>query len=272
MAKVISIITTVTLLSVGFWITAEPWINSTTKFADWHVWIWPLCMLTLLASATSLAYMLLPKRRIKLLLAGFIGLGYLAVFGLYYLDIIAFFTIPLFHLFAIRNIQLETQERIKVHPGQIIKRGVGMVLLPIFIALSFAYFLSPSIQIRAQNADLAPNLKDVVREVADKFLQGEFSEGGEVAKEHAVERAYDYFLSYFEPYREYFPPMLAFGLFLILWGLGFIMNRLSVWIGIILFWILRKSHFISIEHRQVDAETIVLQNVNLKMQSDSSKL
>ena len=262
MAKIISIIVTVTLVALGFWVTAEPWVNSSIKFADWHVWILPATFMVLLGAVSALAYMLLPQKRLKLLLAGFIGATFLAVFGLWFLDILAFFVILLFHLFAIRYIQFESQERLKIHVGQIVKRGIGAVMIPLYIALSFAYYSSPSIQVRAKNADLAPNLKQIVSEVANKFLVTELSslppEQREAASSYAIERTYNYFVSYFEPYREYFPPVLAFGLFLILVGLGFILHRLSVWLGMGIFWLLRKTKFVVIEKKQIEAESIAL--------------
>lgn len=262
MSKIISIITTVTLVALGFWVSAEPWVNSQIKFADWHVWILPAIMLVVLSTVTSLAYMLLPQKRLKLLVAGLIGATFLAVFGVWYLDVLSFFVILLFHIFAIRNIQFESQERLKIHVGQIIKRGIGAVMLPLYIALSFAYFSSPSIQIRAKNPVFAPNLKQVVSEVVDKFLATELTsiprEQREQASGYAIERTYNYISSYFEPYRAYFPPVLAFGLFLILAGLGFIMHRLSTWLGMEMFWMLKKSNFVVIEKKQIEAETIAL--------------
>jgi hypothetical protein len=261
-AKIISIIVTVTLVALGFWVTAEPWVNSSIKFADWHVWILPATFLVLLSTVTAIAYMLLPQKRLKMLVASLIGGTFLAVFGFWYLDILAFFVILLFHLFAIRYIQFESRERLKIHVGQIIKRGIGTVMIPLYIALSFAYYSSPSIQVRAQNADLAPNLKQVVSEVASKFLATELNqipeEQREAASSYAIERTYNYFVSYFEPYREYFPPVLAFGLFLILVGLGFILHRLSIWLGMGIFWVLYKSKFVFIEKKQIEAESIAL--------------
>ena len=262
MAKIIGIITTVTLVALGFWFSAEPWVNSAIKFADWRIWIVPALLMVLTGSLVSLAYMLLPQKRLKLLLAALIGGAFLVVFGFWYLDLLAFFMILLFHLFAIRNIQFETQERLKIHVGQVIKRGIGAVMIPLYIALSFAYFSSPSIQVRAQNADLAPNLKQVVSEVVNKFLAKELNQASpeerEAASSYAIERTYNYFVSYFSPYRNYFPPVLAFGLFLILVGLGFILHRLSTWLGMGIFSLLKASNFVIIEKREITAESIAL--------------
>ena len=135
-------------------------------------------------------------------------------------------------------------------------------MLPLYIALSFAYFSSPSIQIRAKDPVFAPNLKQVVSEVMDKFLSTELAyvpkEMREQQSNDAIERTYNYISSYFEPYRAYFPPVLAFGLFLILAGLGFILHRLSIWLGMGIFWFLKKTKFVLIENKQIEAETIVL--------------
>ncbi|MEK7616007.1 MAG: hypothetical protein AAB420_02255 [Patescibacteria group bacterium] len=261
MSKIISIITTVTLISLGFWITAEPWVNSETKFSDPSLWIAPAAVLIVFAAVISLGYMLLPQKRLKLLLAGLIGSTYLVIFGVHYLNIIAFFVIILFHVFAIRAIHLESEERLKIHPIHIIRRGITEVMLPLYFALSFAYFLSPSIQERVKDPVLSPSLKQAVSRVMDEFLEAEKNipqAQKQIAKNYALEQTYDTITRWSDPYRVYFPPVLAFGLFLMLWGLGFALHWLSTWIGALLFVLLRKTKFVVIEKRNIEAEHIAL--------------
>ena len=61
-----------------------------------------------------------------------------------------------------------------------------------------------------------------------------------------------------KPYFQYAPPILAFGLFLILWGLSFIFIWLGILVGMILYWILKKTHVVRVEEREVKAEVLVV--------------
>lgn len=236
-AKIISIIAFVTLLSFWFWVAVEPWVHGVTKFRDPSLWIFPAIMLVVLSATIAIAYMLLPKKRLKMLLALLIGGTYLAIFGRNYLQILVLFIIPLFHIFAIREIRFESQERLKIHPGFIIRRGIALIMVPLYIALSFAYFQSPSVYENIETQEESPSFKQAVQN-------------------YAIEQAYDQAMRILEPYRAYFPPILAFGLFLVLWGLGFIFHRVSAWFGMLLFWLLRKANFVRIEEVDTKAQAI----------------
>jgi len=63
---------------------------------------------------------------------------------------------------------------------------------------------------------------------------------------------------FLEPYFQYAPPALAFGLFLVLWGVGWVFTWLAVFLGMLLFQILQKTKFFRIEERDVRAEAIVI--------------
>ena len=61
-----------------------------------------------------------------------------------------------------------------------------------------------------------------------------------------------------KPYFQYAPPLLAFGLFLVLWGLSWFFIQLSVLVGMLMFWILKKTNFVKIEKKNIEAETLVV--------------
>ncbi|MEK7583356.1 MAG: hypothetical protein AAB483_03065 [Patescibacteria group bacterium] len=237
--KIISIIAVVTLLSFWFWVAAEPWVHSETKFRDSSLWILPAIILVVLAASTAVAYMLLPQKRLKMLLAGLIAVTYVVVFGFGYPQILALFVILILHVLAIRDIHLESRERLKIHPGFIIRRGIAAIMIPLYIALSFAYFASPSIHENVRTQQTAPTFKQAVQN-------------------YVIEQAYDQIMRQLAPYRAYFPPVLAFGLFLVLWGLGFVFHRVAAWLGMLIFWLLRKANFVAIQEMDVKAESMVL--------------
>ncbi|MEK7603954.1 MAG: hypothetical protein AAB461_02425, partial [Patescibacteria group bacterium] len=60
------------------------------------------------------------------------------------------------------------------------------------------------------------------------------------------------------PYFQYAPPLLAFGLFLILLGLNWIFVWLSVLAGVGIFWILKKTGFIMIKEYDIKGERLTV--------------
>ena len=184
--------------------------------------------------------MILPDKRLKVLVAGLVGAMSLVAFGFHYLNLIAFGAVIVFHLFAVRAIRLESEERLKVHPRRTIQRGIAEIMIPLYIVLSFAYFATPAIQQAAQR---------------DIFLPSTLKQAVSFA---ALERVDDAITYWAEPYRDYFPPVLAFGLFLILWGLGFLLHRLATGLGTLIFWLLRKTGFVIITEKMIPSESISL--------------
>ena len=64
--------------------------------------------------------------------------------------------------------------------------------------------------------------------------------------------------SFMEPYFEYAPPALAFGLFLVLWGVGWIFVWLAVFLSLLVFQILQKIKFFKIEEYDIKAQKITI--------------
>lgn len=261
MTKAISIIAVVALLALIFWVSVLPWVNGEVKFADPGVWVWPLAMLILLSGAIGVCYAILPQRRLKLAASALIGLTYLIAFGFGYLNILGFFVILLLHVFAIRAIHLESQERLKIHPWAILRRGIAEIMVPLYIAISFGYFASPVIQGRTSADVLNPGVKQIAAEVMEKFLESDGNLSNSQRKavgQAAIDRAYDSMKYFLAPYEKYFPPILAFGLFLVLWGLGFVIYPLATLAGMGIFSLLRVSGIVQIQSVDTKAERIVM--------------
>lgn len=258
MSKQISIISVTTALAIVFWVLAKPWVESLTKFSEIDLWIPPLAVLVLLASVVSLALVILPKRRLMLLLSGLTGLTYLIIFGFHWLNLIGFGLVVAFHAIAIHHVSTEINSRIKLDINRIVRHGIGYVLLPILIALSFGYYLSPSIQEKASQTTIPPTFAQVAGKTLDAFLINEegSSAAKQVAKNAALERMYALYDRQIQPYRKYLPPVLAFGLFIVLWGLSVILIPLSVWTAHGIFAILRRAGFVKVEEVEVKAERL----------------
>ena len=260
MSKQITIISTTTALAIAFWALAKPWVESLHKFSEIELWVAPLAVLVLLASATALAYALLPKRRLMLAIPALIGLTYLIVFGFHWLNFIAAGLIMALHAVAIRYTSTEIASRIKLDINRIVRHGIGYILLPLLLAVSFGYYLSPSIQLQAAKQGVSPTFREVASRTMDAFLKTEDGTNDEKqeAKSAALEKLYDLYDRQVQPYRQYFPPVLAFGLFIALWGLSFILIPVSVWTAHGMFAILRRTGFVKVEELDIKAERINL--------------
>ena len=63
---------------------------------------------------------------------------------------------------------------------------------------------------------------------------------------------------FLRPYFQWAPPLVAFGLFIVLWGLSWIFVYAAMFGGLILFWILKKIKIVKIEEREVKAEVLII--------------
>lgn len=260
MYKRIAIIVVPVLFSFLFWFLAKPWVENLHKFSDIDVWLWPLVILICAASTASLAYALLPQRRLGLIIATCIGAGYLGVFGWHWLNLIAAGLIVVFHAVSIRYTHSEITSRVTLDVNRIVRHGMGYILVSMLLAISFGYFLSPSVQERARTVTVPPTFREIASKTFDAFLKTEDGSAYEKQqiKNEALTKLYDLYERQLSPYTKYFPPVLAFGLFIGLWGSSFILIPLSVWVAYLLFLLLRTTGFVSLTKEMVEAERIKL--------------
>lgn len=262
MAKIISIIAVVTLVSLAFWITAEPWVGGDVKFALVQLWIWPAALLTVLAAVAGLAYMLLPDFRWRWSVSWIMAGGFLAVFGVSWYHVLATLFVLLITLYAIQTIQRELTDRAKVHIYVILRRGMNAIILPLLLALSFAYYQSPALQRRLEERTVPVTYHQVIDVTLETFLRSEKANLSEAEQEEVknqvANQLFEQFYAFTDRYAVFLPPILAFGLFLILWGLSFVFVYVSVGLGMLLFWLLRTTKFLRIEEKQIMAQVIKL--------------
>ena len=64
--------------------------------------------------------------------------------------------------------------------------------------------------------------------------------------------------AFLKPYQPYFPPLLAFGLFIILWGVMFLIHWLGKLWALLIFYLIKKTKFIIIQEIDVKAQRIEL--------------
>src|SRR5205814_516175 len=118
------------------------------------------------------------------------------------------------------------------------------------IMISFAYYLSPGVQASAKTDKLPPTFAEIVKKTVYGFTEQQASSLSPAEKQTLVSQATDQVLGriteFLRPYFKYLPPVIAFGLFLILQAMGFVFVWFSVWLAMLIFFMLKKSGFIRI--------------------------
>ncbi len=262
MYKKLSILITILIFAVVFWISANGWINNSGKFDNVGSWLTPTLLLVLLSSCIALAFLVIEERRVKDLIFLVVGAPAIIVFGFtqYFPEALAITF--LFHLIAIKRVKTELEQRTKINIGVIMKQALPMIILPIFIVVSFAYYLSPLAQGSKNDKGLPPTVKSLLVKTVDAVVNSQLAglpaKDQEQAKNQVMSQVSRWVLDYVAPYSQFFPPILAFGLFLVLIGFNFIFVWLGTWLAMLIFKVLKKIKFVSIIEKDVKAESITI--------------
>jgi len=141
------------------------------------------------------------------------------------------------------------------------RRGLPHIILPILIMISFGYFFSPKVQLQAANKELPPTVKQVIEKTVVNFLGDDVKkelspEEQERALTQLVNQVTNQFVSFIGPYFRFMPPILAFGLFLILQSLSIIFIWISIAFSILLFWIFKLTGLVKIKIVTREAEEL----------------
>ena len=214
----------------------------------------------ILVSIISLALAIFREKKWALVIAGVIGLVFIALFGITYINWIGVGIVALLFLYARQSGVEEIDQRTKINAKNIVRRTVPAVITAFFVLISFAAFQSPVAKGIAEAEQLPLASQQLMRSIIDSVIGGQIETGPE--KENIINQVSNETIKQFnnilKPYFQYAPPLLAFGLFLILWGLSWIFVWLSVFAGMVIFWILKKINFIRTEERDVRAEVLII--------------
>jgi hypothetical protein len=140
------------------------------------------------------------------------------------------------------------------------RHGLPFVITSLLILVSFAYFLSSGVQDRAKSGQLPPTVGQVIEKTIDNFLGENIKslppQEQRAVKNQVVGEMMDRLTESFQPYLRYLPPVLAFGLFLVLQGLSFIFIWISILFAYLLFILLKKVGMVKIRVVQKEAQEI----------------
>ena len=159
------------------------------------------------------------------------------------------------------RIRNELEQRIKFKAGSIIRNSLKPLILGIFLVVSFSAYQSSAL-VSVQKMDRVPSISETfARDIISKMIGQDYKldarQTDQVIKQTIAETNKQ-INNMFSPYLKYAPPVLAFVLFIVLYGLNWIFLWLSMLLCVGVVALLRMARFIRIEECDVKAETLVI--------------
>jgi hypothetical protein len=261
-AKRIGLIVATILAAVLFWGTAEPWLANALRFEDWRAALWPSLALVLLTAVAGISLMLLQSRwdRSAAILASWASFLLFYEPNLWYASVL-----PVFFWFwyeASRRMRDDLSDRRRIRVNATLGRALKLVLLGAFLMVSMAFYLQileedsgqKTVQrVIAGGVSLVYDNATVARELEKlpDIVRG-------TVKQAVTARVEGWVQQQLGGYAFLAPPVLAFTLFFTLWALSFIFREFAIWLGVVIFGVLRRTGFVTVERSQVTAETLAL--------------
>lgn len=215
-----------------------------------------------LLSLLSVGFLLF-QNRIWSLIFGFISGGiFFIFFNINNLHLVGVFIMVMLFYHAQDSVLGEVTGRIKIRPELIVRRSLMNLVLAFFILISFAAYESPAIDSFKNLTELPSSTSSFIKKVSEQTLstqlQGATPEQKDYVLNQVTKELTSQFNIFLKPYFQYVPPALAFGLFLILWGVSWVFIGLATLIDMLLFKILKQTGFFKVEERDVKAEAIII--------------
>lgn len=262
--KRIAVIVAVIIAATLAWWATHAWLTGPGRFSDLSVMLWPAFALSLLGAVAGLGWALL-ERSVDCMAA---ILGSWAAFILFWApDIWYLSVLPLFMLLwweSGRRMRDDLSDRRKVRINATLGRGVKLTLLGAFLMVSLGFYLLPSTR-AIDLASVSTSVQGQVDEAYDnpivqsQLASEQFPEAfHQQVREDLLARVDSLLRQWVGPLAPYLPPILAFVLFLALWSVSFILREASIWLGVLLFGILKTARFVRIENEQVPHEVMRL--------------
>lgn len=222
----------------------------------------PVINFLILTSLIVLGFALFRNKVWLLSVSGIVGLFYFLFTGFTPLSALGISIFLLLSIYARSNILSESRFMIKINSRKILRSGLYPVILGFFVLISFAAYQSPAIQGVEAVGELPPRAKRLVDVMVKSIIGSRISVPDEGAKENIINEISSQVFSdiniLIKPYLGFAPPVLAFGLFLILWGLSWAFMWLGVFMGMAIFWTLKKTNLVEIREIDIKAETLVV--------------
>ena len=239
----------------GSWLSSE--VISAKSFDGLAV-----LYLILLLTAVVMGIALFQKKIWVLTLGGIVGAIYLFQFGFTRLNLLGVGIFLFLGLYSSVNSRAEIGQRTKINMRRIIQHGSLPVILGLFILISFVAYQSSFAEELGKSERLPSASQNFIRSIVEQTVGRQIKTNNEAEKQNIITQitseTFGEINTFLKPYFQYAPPLVAFGLFLVLWGLSWIFIWLSVLLGMLIFWILKKTKVVSIEEKDVKAEVLVV--------------
>ena len=258
--KRIGMIVAVAASSTLLWAVSRTWLDSPGRFTDVVTMLWPALAFVVAGAVTAVAFLLMEHfwDRLAAMVTSWATFIFFWPANIWYVSALAVFFALWF--IASRDIHHDLTDRRTVRVAVSLRQGMKLILLGMFWMVSLGFYLLPS----SQNTSIAAIGKSAQSSVENVYhnpvIQAELSQlpAGAQAQVRAQVGQYvsETVTNTLTPIKEYIPPILAFGLFLSLWSINFLLRPPAVWLGERLVWLLRRLGFVRVQETQVKAEVL----------------
>lgn len=191
-----------------------------------------------------------------------VALLFLVGFGYTWLNLLAVITFWLCNVWAQERALQDLRERMKINMQRSLRTTIMPIVLGFFIIASFAAYQSNFAE-KIKATDQLPSqsqifFHDTVDKLFGSKLGPENSKQRQVAVNEVATGTFKGINDFLRPYFKWAPPVVAFGLFIILWGLSWIFIYAATLVATIMFWILKRIKIVRIEERDVKAEVLII--------------
>lgn len=260
--KRIALIVAVALTSALVWATTRPWLENPLAFSGYTILLWPTLALTLATSVTGLTWMFLvrPVERIAAILVSWVSFIFFWPADIWYVTMLPLFAILWYE--ASRRIRNDIEDRHKIRVSTSIGNGLTFVLLGFFLMISLGFYLLPAYH------EITPERVSIG---IQGWLEGSYTQPAiekqlsqlppsmqAQVKRDLAKSVDDWVKRILGPLGPFVPPLVAFVLFLVFWSVSFIFRELAIWLGVGLFRILKSTGFVTIGHKEVTSDILIL--------------
>lgn len=215
-----------------------------------------------LLSLLSIGIVVFQNRLQSIYLGIIVSVIYSLLFKISNLNLVGIFILVILFYHAQDLVQGEMNERFKINSRVFLRKGLMNFVIAFFVLTSFAAYQSPAIEEFKNIRQLPSSSEILIKTIVEQSIGSQLKEVSAQQKDLVLNQVTQEVVKeanlFLEPYFQYAPPALAFGLFLVLWGVGWIFIWLAVFLGMLIFWILKKIKFFRIEERDVKAEILIV--------------
>jgi len=260
--KRVGLVVAVTVSSTLLWAACRVWLDDPARFSSILVMLLPAAAFILSAAVTSVAFLLMEHRWDRLAAVATSWTTFIFFWrpNIWYVSIL-----PIFAAFwwsAAKDIRASLEDRRRIRINASLRQGAKLILLGSYLMISLGFYLLPSSQ-KFTATTVSRDIQSSVESTYDNaFVQQQLSQLPPAARAQfqrdVGQYVYQTARAWLAPLGKFIPPILAFGLFLTLWSVNFLLRPPSVWVGGWLFRLLKHTGFVIVTEQDVKGELIGL--------------